>query len=315
MPEFHNHITYNQLLTFKAIFEAGNISKAAKKLGISTASVSYSLKSLEKSLQQTLFLRTTRAINPTDVGTQLYERIHFSMDDLSAAVSRVCDLNNTPSGTLSLNMTRSIYQFMLKDMLRDFQHAFPSIQLEITLSETLDHYVKDAIDVGFRFGETVDEGLIAKPISPWFTPMKMALFTSATYAKNHGIPSTIAELSGHTFIKFRLPTSKQLAPLRLHKTPDPLSEMISIDVPTGMVVNDADALVDMVSSGFGMGAMGDAMLEEGFTSGTLLPVLKDHWCDIPTVYMYYTRESKRSLKVRSFVSFINQRLSQKQLRG
>lgn len=159
MQEFRNDITYNQLMHFKAIFEAGNISKASKQLGISPASVSFSLKTLEKQFGQTLFTRTTRAITPTEFGQELYKRTHFSIEELSAAVEAMCDSNNTPSGPLSLNMASSIYQWFLKDALSDFQKIFPKIQLDITLSDTLDSRTENQIDVGFRYGERVEESL------------------------------------------------------------------------------------------------------------------------------------------------------------
>lgn len=308
MREFRNEITYNQLITFKAIFEAGNISKASKHLGISSASVSYSLKTLEKQIGQALFTRTTRSIMPTEVGKQLYEHTHFAIDELFAAVDVICDLNNTPSGTLSLNLASSIYQWFLKDVLSDFQRTYPQIQLDITLSDTLDSRIENQIDIGFRYGERVEESLIARPIHVSRLQekqvLKAALFVSQHYAQTHGIPRSTSELLGHPMVKFRMPSSKKLAPLRLHKEPHSDSEILSLNPPTAMIVNDMEVLVDMVSQGFGMGMTIDMVLRERFESGELIPILEQHWCNIPTVYMYYARESRQSVKVRCFLDFI-----------
>ena len=130
MQEFKNDITYNQLIAFKTIYEEGNISKAARLLGISSASVSNSLKVLEKNVGEPLFNRTTRAISPTELGKRLYELVHPSVDDLTNAIELVCDHNKAPSGSLSLNMARDIYDVFLKDVLMDFQLQYPAIQLE-----------------------------------------------------------------------------------------------------------------------------------------------------------------------------------------
>ena len=315
MREFRNDITYNQLITFKAIFEAGNISRASKQLKISPASVSSSLKSLERQIGQTLFVRTTRSMSPTEVGTQLYNSTRYAIGELFAAVDVVCDANNTPSGKLSLNMASTIYQWFLKEALAEFQHTYPKVQLDLTLSDTLDSRVEHQIDVGFRYGERVDESLIARPINPRLDndnqALKAALFMSKDYAGRHGIPQSIDELAGHPMVKFRMPSSQKLAPLRLHQTPDPASEILNIETPTAMVVNDMGALVDMVTQGFGMGMMMDRILRTRFASGDLVPVLESHWCDIPTIYMYHARESRQSLKVRCFLDFMAERFNQK----
>ena len=313
MREFRNDITYNQLITFKAIFEAGSISRASKQLNISSASVSSSLKSLESQIGQSLFTRTTRSMSPTEIGTQLYNSTHFVIDELFTAVDVVCDANNIPSGKLSINMAGSIFQWFLKEALADFQRAYPKVQLDLTLSDTLDSRVENQIDIGFRYGERVEESLVARPINPPLAGgnpgLKAALFVSGEYARTHGVPRSIAELSGHPMVKYRMPSSQKLAPLRLHQTQEPTSEILSIEPPTAMVVNDLGALVDMVAQGFGMGMTMDGLLREHFASGELVPVLEQHWCDIPTIYMYHARESRKSLKVRCFLDFIAKRFS------
>lgn len=313
MREFNNNISYTQLITFKAIYEAGNISKAAKQLGISAASVSYSLKSLEKQLTQPLFVRSTRAIKPTDIGMQLYESTRYAVEELTGAVERICDLGDTPTGKLSLNMAEGFYQHLLKPIIQDFAKAYPHIQLEITLSNGFDKHTENTIDVGFRVGEAVEETMVARSINHLFAPMKMAVFVSADYAKAHGVAQSLAELAQHPQIKFRLPTSQHLAPIRLHKTAltfsdtqsTNASEIIALELPTAMVVNNADVLIDMVAQGFGVGSLLDTLVQERFDSGEFIPVLSAHWRDVPPLYMYYTQDNKQSRKVRCFVDFVS----------
>lgn len=309
MREFRQNISYNQLITFKAIVETGNISKAAQHLEISTPSVSYALKALEKQIGQALFIRTTRAITPTDIGLQLYDRIHYAIDELTGAVNYICELNDKPTGTLNINMTRATYIYCLKAHIIAFQRAYPDIQLELTLSETLDSRITDKIDVGFRYGETVDEDLISRPISHLLPPTKVALFISQNYAKTHGIPHSIAELSNHKLIRFRQPTSRKFAPLRLKKSHDENSEVLTIPMQTAMVINEVESMIDMALQGFGIGAMSDIIVQEYFDSGALTPILQAHWINTSPLYMYYARESKNSTKVRCFIDFILERLS------
>jgi len=60
------------LLLLVDILEAGNLSGAARKLKVSRANVSYHLQQLEKSVGAQLVRRTTRRIEPTEIGQTLY---------------------------------------------------------------------------------------------------------------------------------------------------------------------------------------------------------------------------------------------------
>ncbi len=56
------------------ILDAGNLSSAARKLKVSRANVSYHLQQLEKSVGVQLVRRTTRRIEPTEIGQTLYRQ-------------------------------------------------------------------------------------------------------------------------------------------------------------------------------------------------------------------------------------------------
>lgn len=310
MRELSNSITYTQILTFKAIYEAGNISRAAKKLNISPASVSHSLKTLERQIEEPLFIRTTRAIKPTETGVQLYESSRSAIEELSSAVATVCEKNQPPRGKLTLNMAKNIYDVFLKDILRDFRREYPGIQLEITLSDTMDQYVEKTIDIGFRFGETVNETMIARPLSPLLPNVKTALVASQKYLEQYGEPETVSDLKNHSFIKFRAPTSEAFLPVKLHASSDPGSEVVTLhNLPTSMAVNNTEVMTDMALQGFGIAHLMNASVQPQLDSGALKPILEQHWCDIPTVYMYYAPENKQTRRIRCFLDYINSRLS------
>ncbi|MCY9856180.1 LysR family transcriptional regulator [Vibrio mediterranei] len=307
MQEFKNDITYNQLISFKTICEEGNISKAARLLGISSASVSNSLKVLEKNVGEPLFNRTTRAISPTEVGKRLYELVHPSVDNLTKAIELICDHNKAPSGSLSLNMARDIYDVFLKDVLMDFQLQYPAIQLEITLSDSFDIQVEQHFDVGFRFGETVNDSMIAKRLNRGEQRTELALFTSPDYVNRFGEPTSVDELQQHSIIQFRAPSSHKLLPIRLHKTKDKRSELISL-LPSNsaMIVNNSKVMVDCALKGIGIGYLMDATIKDELSTGQLVPILKQHWCEAPTVYMYYGPENRQTRRVACFLEYMSQ---------
>ena len=58
----------NELTLLVEILDAGNLSEAARRLKMSRANVSYHLNQLEKSVGLQLVRRTTRRVEPTELG-------------------------------------------------------------------------------------------------------------------------------------------------------------------------------------------------------------------------------------------------------
>jgi DNA-binding transcriptional LysR family regulator len=71
------------------ILDSGNLSSAARKLKISRANVSYHLNQLEKSIGVQLVRRTTRRVEPTEIGMTLYRHGRTIRQELMAAQEAV----------------------------------------------------------------------------------------------------------------------------------------------------------------------------------------------------------------------------------
>ena len=63
----------NALKLFVEIVDAGNLSAAARRLQTTRSNVSHRLKAFERALGVQLLRRTTRRVEPTEVGTGIYE--------------------------------------------------------------------------------------------------------------------------------------------------------------------------------------------------------------------------------------------------
>ena len=75
---------HNALTLLVEIIDSGNLSRAAAKLKMSRANVSYHLAQLEKSVGVQLVRRTTRRVEPTEVGLRLYEHGRSIRNELAA---------------------------------------------------------------------------------------------------------------------------------------------------------------------------------------------------------------------------------------
>lgn len=292
-----NGTTYNQLMMFHTIAQEGSITAAARKLEIAPPSVSQALKMLEEQLGLPLFTRTTRRIELTEAGQLLYERTLASMSELNLAVESVSDLSRIPSGKVRITVPRFVYQSLLKPIYIEFCQRYPSIQLEISVSDKAIDIIRDGFDMGIRFGDRVEEGMIARQLT---LPVKEALFASPDYVEQYGLPETPDDLKQHKLIQYRFISSNQVAPLNLNNQ----GETITVNMPTALIVNDTDVMIDAAHNGLGIGRIVTPMVEEGFKKGEIVPVLEEYWQPYSGLYVYFHKNTQKAKRVRVLIDFL-----------
>lgn len=292
-----NGTTYNQLMMFQTIAQEGSITAAARKLEIAPPSVSQALKMLEEQLGLPLFTRTTRRIELTEAGQLLYERTLASMSELNLAVESVSDLSRVPSGKVRITVPRFVYQSLLKPIYIEFCQRYPSIQLEISVSDKAIDIIRDGFDMGIRFGDRVEEGMIARQLT---LPVKEALFASPGYVEQYGLPETPDDLKQHKLIQYRFISSNQVAPLNLNNQ----GETLTVNMPTALIVNDTDVMIDAAHNGLGIGRIVTPMVEEGFKKGEIVPVLEEYWQPYSGLYVYFHKNTQKAKRVRVLIDFL-----------
>ncbi|WP_343565142.1 LysR family transcriptional regulator [Kiloniella sp. b19] len=289
--------TFNQLTVFQTIVREGSIRAAARKLEIAPPSVSQALKQLEGHLGLPLFSRTTRRMELTEAGTRLHEQISGPISTLDNALEKVQDLSRTPSGHVRITLPRFAFQMFLRPVYAEFCQRYPDIQLEISVTDEAVDILSEGYDLGIRFGDKIDEGMVARPITPAY---REALFASDSYIDHYGLPASPAELQNHKLIQYRYMASNRLAPLKLldkgHST--------TVQMPLALIVNDTDAMVDAAEKGLGIGRIITPMVSEKFRNGFLNPILKDHWYPYPPLYVYFLQNSQKARRVRVLIDFL-----------
>ncbi|MGL4639524.1 MAG: LysR family transcriptional regulator [Plesiomonas sp.] len=294
---FMKGVTANQLWVFQTIVQESSIRAAAGKLGIAPPSVSQALKQLETVLGLPLFTRNTRRMELTAAGLQLYQRTKPLLAELADAVDSVQDLRDQPIGHVSITLPRFVYQFFFRPIYAEFCLRYPQIQLEISISDATVDILRQGIDMGIRFGDRLEEGMVAHRLTP---PMHDALFATADYLTRYGTPATPQALRQHKLVQYRFITSNQLAPVRLWYE----DQSLVVDMPASIVVNDTDAVVDAALKGLGVGRIMQPIVADLLAEGRLLPVLEAHWHPYPGLYVYFPQHSQKTRRVRVLIDFL-----------
>jgi DNA-binding transcriptional LysR family regulator len=92
------------LSAFVSVAEKKSFTKAAKELGLSTATLSQSIKALEDRFGVRLLNRTTRSVGLTLVGERLLGRLTPVLADYNAALEGLNDFRDRPCGLVRLTV-------------------------------------------------------------------------------------------------------------------------------------------------------------------------------------------------------------------
>lgn len=289
--------SYNQIVIFQTIAKEGSIRGAARKLEMAAPSVSQSLKLLETKLGLPLFSRSTRQMSLTEAGKYLLENTTEAIATLDYALEGVHDLSNAPSGKVSMTVPRFVYQSVIRPVFPEFCRLYPDIELEISVSEASINIIKEDIDVGIRFGDRIEEGVVARRLTP---PIQEALFASPSYLEKYGKPQSLNDLEQHKLIQYRFGSSNRLAPTLLEKN----GTTVTVEMSTAMIVNDTDIIIDAAIEGIGIGRFLTPLVKQYLEQGTLVPILQPHWHEYPGLYLYFSQNSQKARRVRVLVDFL-----------
>ena len=150
------------LIIFAKIAEFGSISKAAKALGLSSATLSQHLHKLEKNLACALFYRNTRNMTLTHDGERLLETAKSILGLYEAGISEFKQRSLITKQKLHISIPAVFIhgQFMQHVMAFAEQHV--DLNLQITCDDQRSDIIEENIDVAFRIGELPNSAFKAK---------------------------------------------------------------------------------------------------------------------------------------------------------
>lgn len=291
-----NSTTYHQLQIFHAIAQEGSINSAARKLGITSPSVSQALKLLEQTMDMPLFWRSTRRVQLTEAGTRLLQQTEPLMRELDSRLEQFLGEEHEPAGLVKITLSRFAYRLIIQPYLAEFNQRYPHICLDISVYDGTVDLMQAGYDLGIRFGDKIDENMVARQLLPSF---QEGLYVSKGYLQQYGEPQR-DNLHQHHLIGYRFITTGQSLPLILEK--DGQSE--SIEMPTPIICNDIDTIADGVRAGLGIGRLFTPIHQQLPDKNDFIPVLTDYWRNYPPVYLYYPQASQKIKRVAAVIDFL-----------
>ena len=255
---------------------------------------------LEQQLGVRLLHRTTRSVSPTEAGERLLERLGPALDEVEAALEVANLFRDRPAGTLKLNVPVSVARLVLPAILPPFLAAYPDIQLEVVAEDSFVDVLAAGFDAGIRYGERLEQDMIATPIGP--RVQRFATAASPSYLDRRGRPEHPRDLLGHACLRGRFSSGAELS-WEFERD----GESVRID-PAGPLLVGVGGATDL-SVAAAIGGVGVVTLFEGWLqphllSGALEPVLEPWWPQFPGPFLYYSGRRLVPPPLRAFIDFI-----------
>ncbi|MDB2017937.1 LysR family transcriptional regulator [[Clostridium] symbiosum] len=125
-------INYELYKVFYHVASTLSFSEASKQLFISQSAVSQSIKVLEKKLNQTLFIRSTKRVQLTPEGEILLKHIEPAMNLIKKGENQLLEANTLNGGQLRIGASDTICRYFLVPFLNEFHKMYPNIHIKVT---------------------------------------------------------------------------------------------------------------------------------------------------------------------------------------
>ena len=277
------------------IVDCGNLSQAARKLKMTRANVSYHLAQLEKSLGVQLVKRTTRRVEPTEVGLRLYEHGRNVRNELAAAQETITSLGQELRGRVGISVPSGYGQMVMSDWLIEFKQLYPGIVLDVLFENRADN-LRDEVDIAIRVIQEPPLSVVARSLGD----VRYVACASLDYAARHGLPRTLLELRNAPVItagvmgrQLRLAAYQGLERQEVMLEPTLISEHFPF-------------LRQGVLAGLGVGVVPDYVVQDKIASGEVLTTLQDYRLSIFGTHMYllYMPNRHQTRAVRTCIDFL-----------
>lgn len=248
-----------ELQTFVEVADAGGISPAAARLGVSKSIVSRRLVRLEAELGVQLLSRTTRGAALTEAGTAFRDYAARAVAEIDSARETILPAGEL-RGRLRVAAPLTFGPTHFAPILAEMARRHPRLQVQACYSDRVIDLISEGYDCAIRVGYLQDSNLIARCIGPIFG----AAVASPAYIAAHGAPETPQELLTHEALMQGTEAWHFMDG----------DQMVSIRPQGRFKADNGIALVAAAVAGLGIGYLPNDLTHEHLVSGALVPVMR-----------------------------------------
>ncbi|AEA68848.1 Putative transcriptional regulator protein, LysR family [Pseudomonas brassicacearum subsp. brassicacearum NFM421] len=250
-----------ELQTFVEVADAGGISPAALRLGVSKSIVSRRLVRLETELGVQLLARSTRGAALTEAGATFRDYAARVCAEIDIAKETILPAGAL-RGRLRVAVPLSFGPTHFAPVLAEMARRHPQLHIQTCYSDRFVDLITEGYDCAIRVGYLQDSNLIARRIGPIYGK----LLASPDYIKAHGSPETPEEIVAHQALMQSTEAWQFMD----------RDKIITVRPQGRFKADNGIALVAAATAGLGIAYLPDCLTFEHVASGALVPIMTRH---------------------------------------
>ena len=293
-------VDLNLVSVFLAVADAKSFRGAAERLGVTRSAVSQAIRRMEDRMGVALVQRTTRSVSLTEAGVQLHERVAPAIAEVELALDSARDRDANPTGLLRLAVSSIAERFISGPLLASFTHAYPGVEVDITVTDEAFDIVAEGYDAGVRLGEVIGQDMIAVPVSG---DQRQLVVAAPSYLERFGAPSHPSELARHCCIGWR--PAPGVAPYRWEFEEN--GRAFDVAVNPRITTNDMWIMVRTACAGGGLTFGIEETFRPYIERGELVPLLEEYLPPFPGFFLYFADRRNLPPKLRALIDHVRYR--------
>jgi DNA-binding transcriptional LysR family regulator len=241
----------------------GSFSSAARDAGVSPSVITKRISQLEHQMGAALFIRSTRKLRLTEVGTEMLPKCLQLMADFDDTLQRARRRGKV-EGSLRIKAPSTLTSIVLGGLLSDFAVANPGINLDLVLLDRSVNPVEEGYDLAISarsatYPNVTDVPLSAYPCRLCASPTYLASAPDLEHPRdlvNH--QALVSVLYGSTW-RFESATGE-----------------LAVEARPRLSANDGRVLLEAARRGVGIAILPDFVARDAIADGSLVALLPEY---------------------------------------
>lgn len=291
-----------EIEAFVAVTEAGSLTAAALREGVTPVMMGRRLDALEKRLGIKLLHRSTRSLTVTQQGVVFLDHCRKLISDLQDAERLVTEGRRKVTGHLIVSTPAAFGRKHVAPHASAFIADNPDLRISFNLTDRVVDLVREGYDFGVRIGGAIDPSFVAIKLAG----NRRVVCATPAYLAKRGHPRTLDDLAQHNCLAFNLQGGQQRG-WYFQKNGKP----VTIRVSGNLDCNDGELLHRWSLEGLGLAWRSTWEIQRELSSGELVTVLDEFALPHYDIMAVYPQQRHLPAKVRLFIDHLKQIYAQR----
>lgn len=284
---------FQEMHIFTTVAQEQGFSAAARRLGLSAASVTRAVAALELRIGTQLLIRTTRSVHLSEAGQRYLEDCRRILAEVQEAEDSAAGSHAEPRGQLTVTAPVLFGDLFVTPVMARYLAQYPDVTINAVLVDRIVNMVEEGIDVAVRIGDLPDSSQHAVRVGE----VRRVICGSPDYFAKYGRPAHPHALAGAPVVATSAIGQQRSWPFLDGGEP------LGVRPEPRLIVTANQAAITAACTGLGLTRVLSYQVASQVAAGTLEIVLAEFELPPLPIHVVYQGGRKAPARIRSFVDF------------